>query len=182
MKDPVFRTASPYSLPSVSNPKIKILTTGTPLSKSRSSSPTLFRRPWSWSSTYTISLQCCPIPSTRLLFTPVVSSECSPWPSFSLFQQGDLLNGKVLTLLCSARPHIPHTDLEEELHETNHIDYDRVSIVCSPGPLADHPPALPSPEQDTDHMPPRLPTLPWLPSTKMPLSTKPARPSPPAVL
>ena len=27
------------------------------------------------------------------------------------------------------QPHIPHTELEEELHETAHIDYDRVSIV-----------------------------------------------------
>lgn len=27
------------------------------------------------------------------------------------------------------RPHVPHTELEEELHETAHIDYDRVAIV-----------------------------------------------------
>lgn len=34
--------------------------------------------------------------------------------------------------LISSRPHIPHTELEEELHETAHIDYDRVSIVRVP--------------------------------------------------
>lgn len=29
------------------------------------------------------------------------------------------------------RPQVEHTELEEELHETAHIDYDRVAIVSS---------------------------------------------------
>ena len=33
------------------------------------------------------------------------------------------------TNVTSNRPQIEHTDLEEELHERAHIDYDRVSIV-----------------------------------------------------
>lgn len=28
------------------------------------------------------------------------------------------------------RPTREHTEIEEELHETAHIDYDRVAIVC----------------------------------------------------
>merc|ERR1711977_424162 len=34
------------------------------------------------------------------------------------------------------QPHIPHTELEEELHETAHIDYDRVSIIANPSVAA----------------------------------------------
>jgi hypothetical protein len=37
------------------------------------------------------------------------------------------------TLTSSRRPHRPYTELEEELHETAHIDYDRVAIVCCLG-------------------------------------------------
>ena len=32
-------------------------------------------------------------------------------------------------MLFSSRPQREHTDIEEELHELAHIDYDRVSIV-----------------------------------------------------
>lgn len=35
----------------------------------------------------------------------------------------------LLTPISSPRPHHNHTELEEELHETAHIDYDRVAIV-----------------------------------------------------
>lgn len=31
-----------------------------------------------------------------------------------------------------SRPQREHTELEEELHEQAHIDYDRVAIVCFP--------------------------------------------------
>ena len=34
------------------------------------------------------------------------------------------------------QPHIPHTELENELHETAHIDYDRVSIIANPSVAA----------------------------------------------
>jgi phosphoenolpyruvate carboxykinase (ATP) len=30
------------------------------------------------------------------------------------------------------KPNHSHTELEEELHETAHIDYDRVSIIANP--------------------------------------------------
>jgi phosphoenolpyruvate carboxykinase (ATP) len=30
------------------------------------------------------------------------------------------------------QPHRPYTELEEELHETAHIDYDRVAIIPNP--------------------------------------------------
>ncbi len=33
-------------------------------------------------------------------------------------------------ILTMDRPSREHTELEEELHETAHIDYDRVAIVC----------------------------------------------------
>jgi phosphoenolpyruvate carboxykinase (ATP) len=33
-------------------------------------------------------------------------------------------------------PHREHTDLEEELHETAHIDYDRVAIIANPSVAA----------------------------------------------
>jgi phosphoenolpyruvate carboxykinase (ATP) len=32
-------------------------------------------------------------------------------------------------------PQIEHTDLENELHEKAHIDYDRVAIVCTSRPV-----------------------------------------------
>jgi hypothetical protein len=68
-----------------------------------------------------------------------------------------------------------HTELENELHEKAHIDYDRVAIVRS---LPSHlsfacPDRLPSC---------RFPILRSLPSTKMPLSTKLAQPSHPPAL
>ena len=39
---------------------------------------------------------------------------------------------KALGLTDFARPSREHTELEEELHETAHIDYDRVAIVANP--------------------------------------------------
>lgn len=77
MKDPVFRTASPYTDPSVTNPKSLILTSGTDLRK--------------------------------MISHTVNKTALHPG---------------------GVAPHTPHTELEEELHETAHIDYDRVSIVC----------------------------------------------------
>jgi phosphoenolpyruvate carboxykinase (ATP) len=37
-----------------------------------------------------------------------------------------------MTYLPSLRPHVEHTELEEELHTRAHIDYDRVAIVSFP--------------------------------------------------
>ena len=34
------------------------------------------------------------------------------------------------------QPHRPHSELEEELHTTAHIDYDRVSIIANPSVAA----------------------------------------------
>lgn len=34
------------------------------------------------------------------------------------------------------QPHREHTELEEELHETAHIDYDRVAIIDNPSVAA----------------------------------------------
>lgn len=36
------------------------------------------------------------------------------------------------SLLTSRRPHVEHTELEEELHTHAHIDYDRVAIIANP--------------------------------------------------
>jgi len=63
-----------------------------------------------------------PRTSTRLLCTLVVSSKltCDCCARVSLYMLTSLL-----------RPQREHTELEEELHEKAHIDYDRVAIVRS---------------------------------------------------
>ena len=38
-------------------------------------------------------------------------------------------NEDMLTAIYLHRPQREHTEIEEELHETAHLDYDRVSIV-----------------------------------------------------
>ena len=91
----------------------------------------------------------------------------------------------------SYRPTQGHTELEEELHETAHIDYERVAIVRS-SPFSTNV-KLPccfntfaSPiiltMKLTLKLYYRLETLPLLPSMKMPWYTKPDLPSPPVVL
>ena len=46
-----------------------------------------------------------------------------------------------------SRPQHEHTELEEELHEKAHIDYDRVAIVSQTNPKVLLVPALTVPEQ-----------------------------------
>jgi hypothetical protein len=55
---------------------------------------------------------------------------CSVSLIFLLRGLGLLRERGLLTLSSLPRPHHNHTELEEELHETAHIDYDRVAIVC----------------------------------------------------
>ncbi|KAK4238472.1 phosphoenolpyruvate carboxykinase [ATP] [Achaetomium macrosporum] len=77
MKDPVARTASPYTDPSVKGPRSKLLASGRSL-------------------------------AVNMLVNSVNKTGLHP--------------GGVV-------PHHEHTELEEELHEKAHIDYDRVAIV-----------------------------------------------------
>ena len=72
-------------------------------SRKRNSQTTLKQR---WFPTRSIKQRC----------TQVVSSK-------------SLLHSKRTTVLIMDRPSREHTELEEELHETAHIDYDRVAIV-----------------------------------------------------
>jgi hypothetical protein len=46
---------------------------------------------------------------------------------YLLYRNADMKNN---------RPHREHTEIEEELHETAHIDYDRVAIVANPSVAA----------------------------------------------
>lgn len=169
MKDPVFRTASPYPDPNHKGPKsLQQSTRGV-------------------------------LPKSRLSFFPLTcSSSSSPWPSgLSLAPPASfrpyglpvslIANPGCLTVISNSvnktslhpggvQPHHEHTQLEEELHETAHIDYDRVAIVRRPSSLSivlSHP---------LTSAPPRSLTPPLLLSTKMLSSTRPALPSPPAVL
>lgn len=68
--------------------------------------------------------------------------------------------------LTDCRPQREHTEIEEELHEVAHIDYDRVSIVSGRGPM-----------KPSDAHGARLPIHRWLPSTKMLWCTRLERPS-----
>ncbi|KAI3535921.1 phosphoenolpyruvate carboxykinase [Colletotrichum costaricense] len=81
MKDPVQRTASPYTDPKVKGPKSQILAEG-----------------------------------TQADLRKMIASNVNKTP---------LHPGGVA-------PHQEHTELEEELHETAHIDYDRVAIIPNP--------------------------------------------------
>jgi phosphoenolpyruvate carboxykinase (ATP) len=83
MKDPVFRTASPYSDPNHKGPASKIKENSLDF---------------------------------RKMIAPTVNKT-------SLHPGG-------------VQPHREHTELEEELHETAHIDYDRVSIIANPSVAA----------------------------------------------
>ena len=47
------------------------------------------------------------------------------WPRWSRQRQSKL------TITFTLRPKKEHTEIEEELHDKAHIDYDRVAIVCS---------------------------------------------------
>lgn len=66
--------------------------------------------------------------SIRLLCTPVVYSTWPPKPA--LF--GPLKRSLTNRGFTSVRPHREHTELEEELHDKAHIDYDRVAIIPNP--------------------------------------------------
>jgi hypothetical protein len=66
------------------------------------------------------------------------------------------------SLLIMDRPSREHTELEEELHETAHIDYDRVAIARQSSKA--------SAKQILTII--RLPIPPSRPSMKMPSSTK----------
>ncbi|VUC34316.1 unnamed protein product [Clonostachys rosea] len=80
MKDPVYRTASPYPNPSFPNPKQQSLKAG---------------------------------PDLRKMLTHNSVNKTALHPG-------------------GVQPHVSHTELEEELHETAHIDYDRVAIIANP--------------------------------------------------
>ncbi|KAK7456897.1 phosphoenolpyruvate carboxykinase [Colletotrichum acutatum] len=87
MKDPVQRTASPYTDPKVKGPKSQILAEGTQADLRKTN-----------------------------MAPSVIASNVNKTP---------LHPGGVA-------PHQEHTELEEELHETAHIDYDRVAIIPNP--------------------------------------------------
>lgn len=81
------------------------------------------------------------------------------------------MNHVVMLTHVSTRPGKGHTELEEELHETAHIDYDRVAIVRLLQKLFDFT------DMDSYLTFSRLPTPLSLPFTKMPWSTRPVVPS-----
>lgn len=85
MKDPVARSASPYTDPSVKGPRNKLLSRGSP--------PAV----------------------ANMLVNTVNKTNLHP--------------GGII-------PHREHTELEEELHEKAHIDYDRVAIIPNPSVAA----------------------------------------------
>lgn len=86
MKDPVARTASPYTDPSVKGPRSQILASG--------SSPQNLR---------------------KMIANTVNKTGLHPG---------------------GVEPQLEHTELEEELHEKAHIDYDRVAIIPNPSVAA----------------------------------------------
>jgi phosphoenolpyruvate carboxykinase (ATP) len=85
MKDPVVRTASPYTDPQVRGPKSQILADG-----------------------YQTDLR-------KMIASSVNKTSLHP---------------------SGVQPHREHTDLEEELYEKAHIDYDRVAIIPNPSVAA----------------------------------------------
>jgi len=155
--DPIERTSSPYSDPRQIGPKSKILAS----------------RTYNYHST-----------SLRNMVTATVNKTALHPGGVQYVQRADELPLAVVQRSrfnrftnYSRRPVKEHTELEEELHENAHIDYDRVAIVRATtySLLANCCSLLTavvcrSPIPALQHC------------TKMPLSTKPALPSHPPVL
>jgi hypothetical protein len=162
--EPVERTSSPYPDPRQLGPKSKILATRT--SNYHSTSLRMV------TATNATVNRTCKFVSMHLTGVKVHTSSRRP-PTFVPIAD--------ITMCIALHPggvvaQIEHTELENELHEKAHIDYDRVAIVrCPPSHLS---------FASADRLPScRFPILPSLPSTKMPSSTKLVLPShPPALL
>ncbi|DAA73407.1 TPA_exp: Uncharacterized protein A8136_4816 [Trichophyton benhamiae CBS 112371] len=67
---------------------------------------------------------------TGVQYAPLPSLK-SPLSSIILCQDPST-SARAITDRPLARPSHPHTEIEEELHETAHIDYDRVAIIANP--------------------------------------------------
>ena len=125
-EDPVERTSSPYPDPSQLGPKSKILASRT--SNYHSTSLRMV------SSTNPSVNRTCECSKLQLnLLSPLKPSSSPPPICFPiqlctidsrLFSSSALHPGGV-------QPLVEHTELEEELHEKAHIDYERVAIVSN---------------------------------------------------